>query len=193
MGISVLTLTGAGAAGASTAYHLQKFAALSDVPIEITVFERSHYIGGRSTTVNAYNDPTHPVELGASIFVEVNDILKNATDQFGLRADSSETEEEEMLGIWNGENFVYTQTGGGWWNIAKLFWKYGLAPYKTQKLMKSTVGKFRALYAAPFFPFRSLSDRALDLGLTAITGVTGEQLLTANGVSILWVVEFAFG
>lgn len=122
--------------------------------------------------------------MGASIFVEVNTILKNATEQFGLRPRESYTDEEEMLGIWNGDSFVYTQKGSSWWNIVKLFWKYGLAPYRTQQLMQSTVGNFRKLYEAPFFPFRSLSARALDLGLTQVTGVTGEQFLAANGVSI---------
>lgn len=50
--------------------------------------------------------------------------------------------------------------------------------------MKSTVGKFQKLYETPFFPFRSLSDRALDLELIAVTSITGEQLLKANDVSI---------
>lgn len=176
-------LTGAGAAGSSAAYHLQKFAALSGIALELTVLERSSHVGGRSTTVNAYNNPLLPVELGASIFVEVNAILKNATEQFGLRREESFTEKPEVLGIWNGNEFVYTQKGDSWWSFAKLFWKYGLAPYRTQKLMKGIVGKFQKLYQAPFFPFRSLSDRALDLELIPITGVTGEQLLKANNVS----------
>jgi len=50
-------------------------------------------------------------------------------------------------------------------------------------LMKATVGKFLKLYEAPFFPFRSLSDRALDLDLTSATSMTGEQLLAENNVS----------
>jgi prenylcysteine oxidase/farnesylcysteine lyase len=66
-----------------------------------------------------------------------------------------------------------------------LLWKYGLAPYRTQKLMQSTVGKFRKLYEYPFFPFRSLSDRALDLDLTSVTAVTGEQYLAANKVGLM--------
>ena len=135
--------------------------------------------------MNAYENTLEPVELGASIFVEVNTILKNSSDKFGLQPRRSESEEEEILGIWNGQTFVYTQKDSGWkyWDIAKLLWKYGLAPIRTQNLMKSTVGKFRKLYEYPFFPFRSLSDRALDLGLTDVTSVTGEQLLAANNVS----------
>jgi prenylcysteine oxidase/farnesylcysteine lyase len=67
----------------------------------MTVFERASYIGGRSITVNAYNDPSKPVELGASIFVEVNKILKDAAVEFGLQVkDRSDGEEPELLGIW---------------------------------------------------------------------------------------------
>jgi len=98
--------------------------------------------------VNAYGNPLERVELGASIFVEVNTILKNSSEKFGLRPKDSETETSELLGIWNGKTFVYTQKDSGWkyWDIAKLLWKYGLAPIRTQRLMQSTVGKFRKLY-----------------------------------------------
>jgi prenylcysteine oxidase / farnesylcysteine lyase len=177
---------GAGAAGASSAYHLRKFAQDAGIHLNITVYERSSYVGGRSTTVNAFGDPLEPVELGASIFVEVNKILRDAANEFGLhlQAHHSGGDEPEILGIWNGEKFVYKQKGeASWFDLAKLFWKYGLAPIRTQRLMRSTVGKFLKLYEPPFFPFRSLSDRALDLELTWVTAVTGEQFLAANNVS----------
>jgi len=179
---------GAGAAGSSAAYYLHKFANSSGVGINITVFERSDYVGGRSTTINAYNDSVNPVELGASIFVAVNKILTAATEEFNLTISNrvSAADEPEILGIWNGDNFVYTQKEGGWawWDITKLIWKYGMAPIRTQKLMKSNVANLLKLYEAPFFPFRSLSDRAFDLGLTAATALTGEQYLSLNNVFV---------
>lgn len=144
-------------------------------------------MGGRSTTVNAFGNVLERVELGASIFVEVNTILRNATEKFGLRTRNSETEYDELLGIWDGDKFVYTQkdseSGWQWWDTAKLLWKYGLAPIRTQRLMKSTVGKFQKLYEPPFFPFKSLSDKALDLDLISVTSLTGEQYLKNNNVS----------
>lgn len=90
-----------------------------------------------------------------------------------------------MLGIWNGDKFVFTQKDSGWywWDIAKLLWKYGLAPVRTQRLTKTVVGAFRKMYDPPFFPFRSLSERALDLGLTAVTSMTGKDYLESNGIS----------
>ncbi|KAL3426228.1 prenylcysteine oxidase [Phlyctema vagabunda] len=187
-----IAVIGAGAAGSSTVYHLQKFAETSGLQTNVTVFERSSYVGGRSTTVNAFDNPLEPVELGASIFVEVNAILKNASNHFRLnpRARSLDAD-SELLGIWDGDKFVFTQQEGGWewWNTAKILWKYGLAPIRTQRLMKTTVGKFLKLYDAPFFPFRSLSDRALDLGLTAVTSMTGEQFLAANNIGAPFSTE----
>lgn len=163
---------------------MKQFANKSGVAINVTVFERNSYVGGRTTTVNAYGNPLEPVELGASIFVDVNAILKNASQLFGLH-DKESGLDNEVLGIWNGKTFVYTQKDSGWkyWDIAKLLWKYGLAPIRTQRLSQKIVGKFLKLYEFPFFPFRSLSDRALDLDLTSATSQTGEQLLAANSVS----------
>ncbi|KAF5870706.1 putative prenylcysteine oxidase protein [Botrytis fragariae] len=179
-----IAIIGAGAGGSSSAYHLQKYAAESDLAINVTVFERSSYIGGRSTTVNAYGNSLEPVELGASIFVDVNAILKNASREFDLHAKSSNTEEAEILGIWDGAEFVYTQKDSDWkyWDIAKMFWKYGLAPLKTQRLMKTVVGKFLQLYEAPYFPFRSLTERIEELDLKTVASVTGEQFLAQNNI-----------
>ncbi|KAF7924285.1 uncharacterized protein EAE98_007336 [Botrytis deweyae] len=179
-----IAIIGAGAGGSSSAYHLQKYAAESDLAINVTVFERSSYIGGRSTTVNAYGNSLEPVELGASIFVDVNVILKNASREFDLHAKSSNTEVAEILGIWDGAEFVYTQKDSDWkyWDIAKMFWKYGLAPLKTQRLMKTVVGKFLQLYEAPYFPFRSLTERIEELDLKTVASVTGEQFLAQNNI-----------
>ncbi|TVY16749.1 Farnesylcysteine lyase [Lachnellula arida] len=179
-----VAIIGAGASGSSTAYYLQQFAERSGIPINITVFERSSYVGGRSTTVNAYGNPLERVELGASIFVDVNTILKNSSSKFGLRTKDSETEFDEVLSIWDGEKFVFTQKDSGWkyWDIAKMFWKYGLVPLRAQRLMRSTVSKFRKLYEAPAFPFKSLSDRVLDLDLISVTSLTGEQYLKNNNI-----------
>lgn len=61
-----------------------------------------------STTVYPYNDTTYePVELGASIFVEVNKNMQRAASEFNLSLDGYEDEDGSM-GIWDGEQFLYT-------------------------------------------------------------------------------------
>ncbi|KAI0099728.1 prenylcysteine oxidase [Nemania sp. FL0031] len=182
--VKQIAIIGAGAAGSSAAYHLRKYANESNVAINVTIFEKTARIGGRTLTVNVYDDPIEPIELGASIFVDVNYILSNATRDFKLTVKDPGAEEDGLLGIWDGESFLYTQDSNSWdWvNLARLFWKYGTAPYYTHKLVQSTVATFLKLYEEPFFPFRSLSTRAFQLDLAKITGVTGRQFLAANNL-----------
>lgn len=155
--------------------------------MNITIYERSSYIGGRSTTVNVFDSASEPVELGASIFVKVNRNLVEAVKTFGLSTQGFRQEEEDLnhdLGIYNGQEWVYIQNNDDfyWWNISKLFWRYGTAPLRTRNLMKSTTEKFFKMYDAPFFPFKDLSQVVYDVGLTDVTAVTGEVYLKQNGI-----------
>ncbi|KAF3047537.1 hypothetical protein E8E12_010120 [Didymella heteroderae] len=184
-----VAIIGAGAGGSSAAHHLAQYAASSSTPTDITVFERNSYVGGRTTTVDAWSDPAVPIELGGSIFVSVNHILVNATRDFNLSVASQEDSlatrlELPDLGIWDGTQFVLvTREEDGWWDKAKLLWRYGLAPLKTNRLMKSAVGRFLNMYEEPVFPWKNLGETLEAQGLLDITGVTGEQYLKANGIS----------
>lgn len=178
-------LQGAGAAGSSAAYHLSRFAAQDGIDFNITIFEKTGHIGGRSLTVDAYGNSSEPIELGASIFVDANKILVNATQQFGLDLRDPAGDADCLTVIWDGSNFVFETASDNswWWDVIKLGWKYRLAPWYTQKLMQKTVATFLKLYEEPYFPFRSLSTRAFELDLAKITGVTGQQFLADNGIS----------
>jgi prenylcysteine oxidase / farnesylcysteine lyase len=183
-----VAIIGAGAAGSSTAYHLQQFAVSKAISLDITIFESSSLIGGRTTTVNALDDPRYPAELGASIFASVNHILVNATKDFDLTTvNSGATRPKETkyeFGIWDGWEFVYKATNDDftWMDLAKLVWRYGLAPIRTQRLMKSTVTKFLRMYEEPLFPWKSLTEVAMRVGLLDTTANTGQQFLKSNGV-----------
>ncbi|KAJ4197635.1 hypothetical protein NW767_001124 [Fusarium falciforme] len=173
-----VAIIGAGAAGSSAAYYLQRYAEEENLAVNITIFEKTGRIGGRSLTVPAYGDESLPIELGASIFVGVNAILYNATERFQLPvSEPQRLEKGDITAIWDGINFVYqTEEGSSqWWDLAKLFWKYGLAPYKAKKIVDSMLEQFLQLYEPPYFPFKSLTQRAQEMGMTELTGITGEQ------------------
>ncbi|KAJ5920803.1 hypothetical protein N7466_009129 [Penicillium verhagenii] len=189
-----VAVIGAGAGGSFAAYELRKLADDSAIPVNVTVFERSSYIGGRSTTVDAFDDPAYPIELGASIFVEVNQILMNASNNLGLfvlGADHARPKQtDDSIGIWDGSQFLFTVgNSSSWWNIAKLFWRYGMAPLRTKNLMKEVVGRFLKLYEEPLFPFRSLSEAAEAVNLVNVTASPGDAFLNANSISDLFARE----
>lgn len=167
-------------------------------PLNVTIFERNEYIGGRSNTVPVFNNLSQPVELGASIFVSVNHNLVHAVNTFNLSTtddDEDGDDGRQVLGIWNGNEIVYTQdlTAGrwkSWWNTAKLFYRYGIMePYRTRNLMQETVRRFLQMYQEPIFPFRSLTDAVRTVDLHDAVGSTGERYLVNNGVRGLFAQE----
>jgi len=134
-----------------------------------------------------YGDPLEPVELGASIFVKINRNLVSAVERFNLSTAEYAGGDlggiTEVLGIWNGEEFVFTRSDASysWWNNVNLLWKYGMSPIRTQRLMKDTVNRFLSMYDSPNFPFRSISETAFNLGLMA-PSMPSETMLAENKI-----------
>lgn len=185
---------GAGAGGSFAAYELRRLANEAGIPLNISIYERAAYIGGRSTTVDAFDDPAYPIELGASIFVQVNQILVNASRDLGLGVRSADyarpREAAESIGIWDGTKFVFTlKNNYSWWNIGRLFWRYGFAPLHTQNLMKNIAGRFLRLYEKPIFPFQSLSEAAEAVDLLESTSETGARFLGEKGIGLQFARE----
>ena len=157
----------------------------------MTVYDRNEYIGGRSTTVYAYDDPSESVELGGSVFVKVNHNLMHAAKKFGLRLqeghDSGDDKDiEDSIGVWDGETWRYISPWdptNGWWAGIKLIWQYGMAPLRTNNLMKDTVGKFLKMYDQPNFPFKSLTRAVRDVGLADTVAVPGDAYLSQNNIA----------
>lgn len=116
----------------------------------------------------------------------MNKNLVSAVEEFSLSTHAynagSPSKLKKTLGIYNGQEWVFRGSDSGWWDVAKMLWKYGTAPIRTQRLMKSTVGPFLKMYEEPNFPFRDLSQTVYDLGLTEATGLTGSQYLKENRI-----------
>lgn len=183
--VKSVAVIGAGSGGASTAYYLNRFKHPCS-RVNITVYERSSYVGGRSTTVDVYGDPLEPVELGASIFVELNKNLFSAAREFGLATQGFKPKIKDLpntLGVYDGKDWVFMGSESGWWTTAKILWKYGLAPIRTQQLVKKTIGAFLKMYDEPHFPFKDLSQTVYNVDLTQATAATGEQFLLASGIT----------
>ncbi|KAK2677207.1 Prenylcysteine lyase [Fusarium oxysporum f. sp. vasinfectum] len=164
-----VAIIGAGAAGSSAAFHLWQYAIEEDIAINITIFEKTDRIGGRTLTVPAYNDPSLPIELGASIFVGANHILANASERYHLPvSEPHRLARDDMTVIWDGYEFVFQTTEGSWaWS---------------KQIVDAMIEHFLKLYETPYFPFKSLTQRAEQLGWNEITSITGEQMLKQNEI-----------
>ncbi|GAA6009828.1 hypothetical protein JCM11491_000830 [Sporobolomyces phaffii] len=208
-----IAIIGAGAGGSSAAYFLKHFSKLTsrNLSTQVTIYEASDYIGGRSTVLwpwadDPYAPPRHsadegepeeevePVELGASIFVEANKNLQRAVREFGLETTNYGHEEDGDTGIWDGEKFVFKESGKGWWDKTKLLWRYGRSPFKVKALVKTTVESFTSLYSreyvsSPSFPFTSLLNFSASLDLLSPAALSGSEYFASQSVSPLFTSE----
>ncbi|KAI9307902.1 Prenylcysteine lyase-domain-containing protein [Cunninghamella echinulata] len=154
--VKKIAIIGGGASGTSTAFWLSNTIGQS-IPIDITVYEKNNYIGGRSTTIPIKDDPSLGyIELGASIFVEANYNMMNASKKFGfpLKRLTAATK----LGIWDGESFLFEESGNQYWDVLKLFWRFGTAPLKFSSHKDKILGKFLKVYQDDLPSFTTLDD-----------------------------------
>ncbi|KAL0950720.1 hypothetical protein HGRIS_007496 [Hohenbuehelia grisea] len=178
-----IAIIGAGAGGSSAAFWISKAKERFGVDVEVDVFDLESYIGGRSTTVYPYHDHSLPeIELGASIFVKVNKNMWRASEEFNLtRRDFHE--EEGSMGIWDGQQLLFT-IGGSWWDTLKVIWRYGvLSPKRTKDVVSAMMQKFLTLYTPEAPTWDNLSHLAEELGWTDLVNQTTDQFLQAAGVS----------
>ncbi|KAL8280860.1 hypothetical protein RQP46_006864 [Phenoliferia psychrophenolica] len=203
-----IAIIGAGAGGSSAAFFLHHFRRLEKEGLEsdVVIFESSDYVGGRSTVVWPWHDdptatPTpaddeddQPVELGASIFIQGNKNLAKAARVFNLSLVSNPGEEGGMT-IWDGEQFVYTESKGwgwGYWDIAKMFWRYGRSPLWVRTLVQATVADFTSLYTSKFVSsgaFSSLASFADATNLSEAASMSALEYFTKNSISPLFTTE----
>ncbi|KIJ27216.1 hypothetical protein M422DRAFT_271647 [Sphaerobolus stellatus SS14] len=188
-----VAIIGAGAAGSSAAYWLAGASNRSkEVELEIEVFEREGYIGGRSTVVFPHNSKAfQPVELGASIFVTANKNLIRAAQEFGLTLTAPGGE----LG---GLEFGMGRVFGSWYEFtlcdsddARLVARYGLDSItRTQDLTQDMLNHYLELYNTTTPDWKDVARISAFLNLTRLTSQTTEAY---QGVGEKYIVEMVEG
>ncbi|KAI0644039.1 Prenylcysteine lyase-domain-containing protein [Trametes meyenii] len=190
-----IAIIGAGAGGSSSAFWIAKAKERYGLNVEIDVYDKNSYVGGRSTTVFPYEDDSlEPVELGASIFIEANANLWRAVDEFGLERIKFEDEDDDATGIWDGQEFVLTTSSGSfysdWLNKIKILWRYGYkAPAKTQELVGTMVSRFKRLYSRSAPQWSNITSVVSSLGWEEVTAETTAEYFDLHGIDRRWTRE----
>ncbi|KAI6045180.1 FAD/NAD(P)-binding domain-containing protein [Pisolithus marmoratus] len=189
-----IAIVGAGAAGSSAAFWISKAKERFGIDVEIDVYERASYVGGRSTIVYPYNDTTlAPMELGASIFVDANKNLMRAAKEFNLTLKNF-IDEYSDTGIWDGQKFNIMLDEGtyskSWWTTLKVLWRYGYsAPMKTQSIVKNMIADYVSLYTAASPRWDDIADLAEKMNWTDFVNSTTLEYLSSRGISEKWSRE----
>ncbi|KAF9015454.1 Prenylcysteine lyase-domain-containing protein [Cyathus striatus] len=178
-----IAIIGAGAGGSSAAFWISKAKERFGVDVDIDVYDREEYIGGRSTIVYPYGNTSLPeLELGASIFVQANKNLWRASEEFNLTRRDFRGE-DYAAGIWDGEQLLLS-FGGSWWDTLRILWRYGIsAPRKTESFVSNMINTFLTLYSSDTPRWDNLSHLAETLGWRPLVTRTMSEHLLSQGVS----------
>ncbi|KAG0278383.1 hypothetical protein BGZ95_004132 [Linnemannia exigua] len=198
-----VAIIGAGAGGTSTAFYLQQLLEPEGKPLNkhkllypttITIFDQSDKIGGRCQVFFTTN-PANPeknlpkeelaIEVGASIFVKVNHHLADSAKDFGLKVKELDN---ELLAIWDGDEFLFVESSWKFWSILKGLARWGFAPIKLQRLLKSTLDGLLRFYTSPE-SFTSIHDFATSHDLHKEASILTDQYLESNGIGLAYSQE----
>ncbi|EJD55206.1 FAD/NAD(P)-binding domain-containing protein [Auricularia subglabra TFB-10046 SS5] len=184
-----VAIIGAGAGGTSAAFWLSLSKQRANHTFEIDVYDRSDYVGGRSTTIQPYGNNELPqIELGGSIFVDANKNMVRAATEFGLDFGDSDFNHKHELGLWDGQQFVFrTETSGisSWWGSLKALWRYGYsAPAKVDSLVKAMLVDFLKLYDHDFGTWKDIPEVISKVKLSESVAQSGAEYLDSQGVGL---------
>ncbi|KAI9027288.1 Prenylcysteine lyase-domain-containing protein, partial [Phycomyces nitens] len=168
---------GGGAAGTSAAFWLKNAFEDTDIELHSTIYERSHRLGGRTMTTPVKGDPAlGAIEVGASIFVEANHNLMNATKNFGLNR-TTLTGHKQKLGVWDGQSFLFQETGSTYWDGAKFLWRYGSSPLKANRHLETILERFDLLYSNDTLAYYSIEEAFKGVGLYDLLNISAQDYL----------------
>ncbi|XP_032672865.1 prenylcysteine oxidase-like isoform X2 [Odontomachus brunneus] len=107
--------------------------------LEIDLYEARH-VGGRLATVTIGNNT---YEAGGSIIHPRNMYMQKFVKLLGL---DHVTSDEEKIGIWNGDEFVFKDSGCTIVSFIQLFYRYGFQVFKLKRDVNDVITNFEKIY-----------------------------------------------
>lgn len=190
-----IAVIGGGTGGAGISHFLF---GLNKANLTIDIYEKNNHTGGRAFSVDVSN---HSYDFGASFFLKENELIYNLTQEYNVTL-LNENDPEDNSDIDNsiafvdGKDIVFELADTyKIINIFKMLWRYGLAPLKINRNVKTLVNKFREIYS--FLnnktPFSNLQQLIEALDLQDLISITLKQYLENMNLNQLFIDEFING
>ncbi|CAH1259366.1 PCYOX1L [Branchiostoma lanceolatum] len=181
-----IAVIGAGIGGASSAYYLRKLFG-SDVSIDMY---EPHSVGGRLATAKIDDKE---FESGGSIIHPKNHYMVKFAEELGLKHRKSLP---SQFALYNGQEFVFTESSSSLLTLAKLLWRYGWDCVRLNKLIGQTLTHFENIYTLQDGgnAYSSVEELLYAMGGTRFVNMTQKSVtegLKEEGFSARFINELA--
>ncbi|XP_056427430.1 prenylcysteine oxidase 1-like [Hyla sarda] len=163
-----IAVVGAGIGGTSAAYFLrQKFGH----HVQIDIFEKGE-IGGRLSVIEM--EGNH-YEAGGSVIHPLNLHMKSFVKELGLK---TRLPNGDLVGIYNGDEFVFQESEWYLINVIKMIWNYGLNFLRMHMWVEDILDKFMRIYRYQTFDYSFSNTESL------LHAIGGDDFITKVNVTI---------
>ena len=176
-----VAVVGGGIGGAAASYFLQ------EAGVEVTLFERSNELGGRSSSV-PFDGDGQMLEMGAGILYTGNRYLYNLSLLLGLHHVSAPP---RSFGLWDGDSFAFQSGRSKFTTSLKMLLRYGRSVLRLSATVKRRLSDFTQLYALQQHghAYERPEELWAAVGLHNLTQTTIEQYLREEGMSQKIIAE----
>ena len=134
-------IVGSGISGATTAYFTRQL----DDNVSIKVFEKESNIGGR---IQHFSHNNKTIEAGGSVIHCKNRYMLIIAQELGLEILRTSEDGRNLMGIFDGETFVYQSSGIKWLDTFQILWRYGYHNLSGMKhFVNDLMTNFASIYA----------------------------------------------
>lgn len=168
-----IAIIGGGIGGSSSAHFLTQ-----DGIEHVTLFEQTSDSSGRILSENGY-------ELGASFFISQNKLIDNLVELYGLtKADPKKLGVNNQIVFTEGTSKQF-ELKSDYFDIVRLFWKFGLSPYYIHRLVSENLNNFVKIYdyLESGNTFENFQEMAKVMKLEYALNKSMIDLFTSQGVS----------
>ncbi|OZC07415.1 prenylcysteine oxidase [Onchocerca flexuosa] len=152
------------------------------------------YVSGRLTTVQMpYNGKMRMFEAGGSILHPANIYFKTWMEKFGLQKRNM-PHEEDIMGVWNGQEFVLLKSPYYFVTLYRLLKRYGFDQLKNHIEIRNLLSDFENIYAlldqGRSFDTIDAMVMAMSPHLAKLVNKTMKEHLTENGYHDPFIAEY---
>ncbi|KAI9808184.1 MAG: hypothetical protein M1825_004641 [Sarcosagium campestre] len=197
---TTVAIIGGGPAGIAAARRLEKLSVEVDIPVDITIYERKHALGGRLVLSPSNSDrdvypfedhsqaALQPEDIAGGSLLHSSAILRKELEISGNMP--TFFDHNNRVGVSDGQSFIVDITRPtsrmSWSTWLGQVYRYGASAWRGTSLPVGTVSKIKGLTKLVkhgSFPFSSIAQIRDSLGLAEEASMAANTRLAMNGIS----------